>query len=61
MIVVARLLVQGRLIDEYPFLVVSEDDFRNGARDAYVHFRRLHPEVRLFADGVIVAFGGEEK
>ncbi len=60
MLIVARLMRGQEVVASFPFVVESEADFKRGAGDAYAHFRRLHPEVRMFSEDVIVAFGKDD-
>jgi len=60
MVVIARLVHANRRVDEFRFEVTNSEEFGQGAKAAFDHFHRAHPEIDMFSDGVTVGFGGEE-
>jgi hypothetical protein len=57
MMVRATLVHGGQVIDRHEFEVHADSDFAKGAQASYEHFRKNHPGLSLFSDGVEVRFG----
>ena len=55
--IAARLTNNGQPVDRYEFEILVEGDFQKGAHAAYAQFRKNHPDIAMFADGVQVTFG----